>query len=175
MNYIILMSKMQGIQFHMIEEIFCWHSSDSKSVLLFKSNALVDKCGRTHEYSGYLIASLRFWCRTHVKLDLTSIHKLFMSDDGGLQLLDIDRQPLNIVFFCGTPQEEMTWWSGPLLCMACTSQPCFFVSILKQKNSYIVGCVQCDIWDITAHFLLPELKYYTEKYINYCYTFGYWR
>jgi len=34
-----------------------------------------------------------------------------------------------------------------------------FISILKQKNLYIVCCVQCDIWDITA----PELKYYHEK------------
>src|ERR1700689_4349710 len=37
-----------------------------------------------------------------------------------------------------------------------------FISILKEKNLYIVGCVQCDIWDITAYFLLPELKYYNE-------------
>jgi len=37
-----------------------------------------------------------------------------------------------------------------------------FISILKQ-NLYIVGCVQCDIWDITAYFLLPELKYHYEK------------
>jgi hypothetical protein len=37
-----------------------------------------------------------------------------------------------------------------------------FISIFKQKNLYIVGCVQC-IWDITAYFLLPELKYYYEK------------
>ena len=37
-----------------------------------------------------------------------------------------------------------------------------FISILKQKNLYIVGCVQC-ILDITAYFLLPELKYYYEK------------
>jgi hypothetical protein len=29
-----------------------------------------------------------------------------------------------------------------------------FISIFKQKNLYIVGCVQC-IWDITAYFLLP--------------------
>jgi hypothetical protein len=47
------------------------------------------------------------------------------------------------------------------------SQPWFlFLSILKEKNLYInflVGCVQCDIWDITAYFLLPELKYYHEK------------
>jgi len=36
---------------------------------------------------------------------------------------------------------------------------------LKQMNLYIyiVGCVKCDIWDITAYFLLPELKYYYEK------------
>jgi len=32
------------------------------------------------------------------------------------------------------------------------------ILILKQKNLYIVGCVQC-IWDITAYLLLPELKY----------------
>ena len=32
-----------------------------------------------------------------------------------------------------------------------------FISIFKQKNLYIVGCVQC-IWDLTAYFLLPELK-----------------
>jgi len=38
-----------------------------------------------------------------------------------------------------------------------------FISILKQKNPYIVGCVQCDIWDITAYLILPELKYYYEK------------
>jgi len=38
-----------------------------------------------------------------------------------------------------------------------------FISISKLKNLYIVGCVQCDIWDITAYFLLPELKYYHEK------------
>jgi hypothetical protein len=31
-----------------------------------------------------------------------------------------------------------------------------------QKNLYIVGCVQC-IWDKTAYFLLPELKYYYEN------------
>jgi hypothetical protein len=37
-----------------------------------------------------------------------------------------------------------------------------FISVLKQKNLYIVGCVQC-IWDITAYSLLPELKYYYEK------------
>jgi hypothetical protein len=37
-----------------------------------------------------------------------------------------------------------------------------FVSVLKQKNLYIVGCVQC-IWDITAYFLLPELQYYYKK------------
>jgi len=35
-------------------------------------------------------------------------------------------------------------------------------SILKHKNLYIVGCVQCYIWDITAYFI-PELKYYHEK------------
>jgi len=29
-----------------------------------------------------------------------------------------------------------------------------FISIFKQKNLYIMGCVQC-IWDITAYFLLP--------------------
>jgi len=29
-----------------------------------------------------------------------------------------------------------------------------FISIFKQKNLYIVGCVQC-IWDITAYFFLP--------------------
>jgi hypothetical protein len=28
-----------------------------------------------------------------------------------------------------------------------------FISILKQKNLYIVGCVQFDIWDITAYLL----------------------
>ena len=38
-----------------------------------------------------------------------------------------------------------------------------FISILTQNNLYIVGCVQCDIWDITAYFLLPELKYHYEK------------
>jgi len=38
----------------------------------------------------------------------------------------------------------------------------FFISIFKQKNLYIVGCVQC-IWDITAYFILPELQYYYEK------------
>jgi hypothetical protein len=38
-----------------------------------------------------------------------------------------------------------------------------FISILKQKDLYIVGCVQCDIWDIIAYLLLPELKYYYEK------------
>jgi hypothetical protein len=38
-----------------------------------------------------------------------------------------------------------------------------FISILKQKNLYIVGCVQCDIWDIIAYLLLPELKYYYEN------------
>jgi len=32
-----------------------------------------------------------------------------------------------------------------------------FISILKQKNLYIVGCVQCDIWDITAYLLLPAI------------------
>ena len=37
------------------------------------------------------------------------------------------------------------------------------ISILKQKNLYIVGCVQFDIWDITAYLLLPELKYHYEK------------
>ena len=37
-----------------------------------------------------------------------------------------------------------------------------FISISKQ-NLYIVGCVQCNIWDITAYLLLPELKYYYEK------------
>ena len=31
------------------------------------------------------------------------------------------------------------------------------------KYLYIVGCVKCDFWDITAYFLLPELKYYYEK------------
>jgi hypothetical protein len=36
-------------------------------------------------------------------------------------------------------------------------------SILKLKNLYIVGYMQCDIWDITAYFLLPELKYNYEK------------
>ena len=30
-----------------------------------------------------------------------------------------------------------------------------FISILKLKNLYIVGCMQCDIWDITAYFQLP--------------------
>ena len=25
-----------------------------------------------------------------------------------------------------------------------------FISILKQKNLYIMCCVQCDIWDITV-------------------------
>jgi hypothetical protein len=35
-------------------------------------------------------------------------------------------------------------------------------SILKQKNLYIVGCVQCYIWDITAYFI-PESKYHYEK------------
>jgi len=49
-----------------------------------------------------------------------------------------------------------------------------FISILKQTNLYIVDCVQC-IWDITAYFLLPELKYYYEKSINRYYTFGCWR
>jgi hypothetical protein len=38
-----------------------------------------------------------------------------------------------------------------------------FISILKLKNLYIVGCMQCDIWDITAYSLLPELKYNYEK------------
>jgi uncharacterized membrane protein len=38
-----------------------------------------------------------------------------------------------------------------------------FISISKQKNLFIVGCVQCDIWAITAYFLLPELKYYHEN------------
>jgi uncharacterized membrane protein len=38
-----------------------------------------------------------------------------------------------------------------------------FISNLKLRNLYIVGCVQCDIWDITAYFLLPELKYNYEK------------
>ena len=38
-----------------------------------------------------------------------------------------------------------------------------FISILKQKNLYIVGCAQYDIWDITVYFLLPELKYHYEK------------
>jgi hypothetical protein len=38
-----------------------------------------------------------------------------------------------------------------------------FISILKQKNLDIAGCAQCDIWDITAYFLLPELKYHYEK------------
>jgi hypothetical protein len=33
----------------------------------------------------------------------------------------------------------------------------------KTENLYIVGCVPCDIWDITVYFLLPELKYYHEK------------
>jgi len=33
-----------------------------------------------------------------------------------------------------------------------------FISISKWKNLYIVGCVQCDIWAITAYFLLPELN-----------------
>jgi len=43
-----------------------------------------------------------------------------------------------------------------------------FISKLKQKSLYIVSCVQCDIWDITAYFLLPELKYHYEKiYILY--------
>jgi hypothetical protein len=37
------------------------------------------------------------------------------------------------------------------------------ISILKQKNLYIVGCAQYDIWDITVYFLLPELKYHYEK------------
>jgi hypothetical protein len=37
-----------------------------------------------------------------------------------------------------------------------------FISIFKQKNLYIVGCVQ-SICDITAYFLLPELKYFYEK------------
>jgi hypothetical protein len=27
--------------------------------------------------------------------------------------------------------------------------------------------VQCDIWDITAYLLLPELKYYCKKEIDY--------
>jgi uncharacterized membrane protein len=41
-----------------------------------------------------------------------------------------------------------------------------FISISKQKNLFMVGCVQCDIWAITAYFLLPELKYHHEnKYI----------
>jgi hypothetical protein len=35
-----------------------------------------------------------------------------------------------------------------------------FISILKQKNLSIVGCEQC-IWDVTAYFLLSELKYYS--------------
>jgi hypothetical protein len=39
----------------------------------------------------------------------------------------------------------------------------YFNSNLKQKNLYIVMCVQCDIWDITAYFLLPELKYHYEN------------
>ena len=34
-----------------------------------------------------------------------------------------------------------------------------FYSILKQKNLYIVCCVQCDIWSITA----PKLIHYHEK------------
>jgi hypothetical protein len=38
-----------------------------------------------------------------------------------------------------------------------------FISILKQKNLYLVGCVQCNIWDITAYLLLSESKYYCEK------------
>jgi hypothetical protein len=38
-----------------------------------------------------------------------------------------------------------------------------FLSIFKQKNLYIVGCVKCDIWDMTAYLILPELKYYNEK------------
>jgi hypothetical protein len=46
-----------------------------------------------------------------------------------------------------------SWRSGPLLCMACTSQPWFLLQFLNQKNLYIVGCVQC-IWDITADWAL---------------------
>jgi hypothetical protein len=42
------------------------------------------------------------------------------------------------------------------------------ISILKQKNLYIVSCVKCEIWNITAYFLLPELKYHYENK-----TFGY--
>jgi hypothetical protein len=49
-----------------------------------------------------------------------------------------------------------TWWSGPLLCMACTSQPWSFFSILKEKNLYIVGCVQCDIWTWQHIFFLQN-------------------
>jgi hypothetical protein len=40
----------------------------------------------------------------------------------------------------------------------------YFNSILKQKNLYIVSCVQCNIWDITAYFILPELKYRYELF-----------
>jgi hypothetical protein len=38
-----------------------------------------------------------------------------------------------------------------------------FVSILKQEDSSIAGCMQCDIWGITAYFLLLKLKYYHKK------------
>ena len=48
------------------------------------------------------------------------------------------------------------------------------ISILKQKNLYIVGCVQCDIWDITAYLLLPKLKYYYGAIHLVITTFGQW-
>jgi len=61
-----------------------------------------------------------------------------------------------------TGQYHLVDWATALLRLV-LSQPWFFYFILKEKNLYIVSCVQYDIWDITAYFLLPELKYYHEK------------
>jgi len=58
-------------------------------------------------------------------------------------------------------ESESTWGATALRGMY--ESALVFISNLKQKNLYIVSCVQCDIWEITAYFILQELKYHYEK------------
>ena len=53
----------------------------------------------------------------------------------------------NVWNHCPTSALKGTWWSGPLLCMACMSQPWFLFQFKKRRTC--MGHVQY-IWDITG-------------------------
>ena len=81
---------------------------------------------------------------------------------------------------------KFIWWSGPLLCMACTSQPCFYFNF---KTEELVHSVLCAMWHLghnstrikilpwkidrlSLHLWLPEITKVRIRFQSYLFKAG---